>query len=698
MLLEDSGALEQLRGGDSADPARSARYAAWLVKLIDDFSHDLRQPMPKLYEEIERAASGMASLPTVRLAAWAVHPALLDALLTAGLSIGLDSEDGHWQATPSVRHWYKDPYGDLAHLAADPVLGPTVLGETTGMSMLGEHLDLLLEHSGTRVMLAGLLENLAATRERLTGALPTLGSATTEVLEQLADPRVRELAPDAVDRLFSFEPAEELAAAVNAGLVTELTWPVYEDAYRRVCVHAADWAEKHPASRSRGRADGVTVCASYPHVALIGGEHIEVVGPEGVFYSGTGPFGGAEVTAVYTVGDTGVVIYRDQNTWTTYLWWFGEPAAVEGERVGYWHPPVTVPIGDADHPGRLLGGSVLRPGGDLPDADRSGILDLPGDVIYSVSGWGQEVCRFDRATGESLGSAVYADDSEIHAALGLDAPGGFLEQVGFDPGDPDQRHTMWGGSLIVGLPEEIGDSPTGSVAGRQVTIGVSGRQFGSASIVLTPVGIVRAGDVLGAFRGDDTAGPLMRLPGGVTQVLVAEQVLSPTTGAYLSSATSVSGARHCLHQLTAPLWCMTTPRDPQASERMRGYTTGDAAAVLEALADRDLTDRALPTVASSYSYRSDDGASHTTAVLDPDFVRGSSLNSSVPPMTRSSTRWSTWPLMWLCSTMSGPGCVASSPRRRRTVMPATTSAPGSPMPVPMPSTMPLTGRTPTTCG
>lgn len=614
-VLDSCGQLDRLRTGDS--------YATWLLALVTDHPYDFGEPTPLFYAEVGYAASGIADLPQTPVDLWPLHPALVDALLSAGLDIVPEDVTYPGRHRVNISNWYRHPYGNLDALAADPVFGPTLLGSRPDLTEIGDHLEELLAHSGTRALLARRVADLAQVRGTLTGALPTLGAGVERVLEPLADPRIAELAPEAVAELFAFDPAEEFAAAVRSGLLTEYTWPGFEDAYRRMAGHAADWAEKHPApAQYRDTADGVRVFNSYPHVAVTGGEHIEVVGSDGVIFAGTGPFGGATVSAVYTLGDTGVVVYQDRSTWTPYNWWFGEPAAVPASSSDYWSVPdghrVSVPVGGTGAPGRLLVSGMLRPGGDFPDDPAAAVIDVPGDVVCTVTGWGHTVRRYSRGTGELLDTTDYDRDTEVFTALGIDTPGGLLDQVGYDPSDPTTAHVIWAGSSIVELPDGVEDGPVGQHDRRQVILGFRDTAYGSADVLLTPLGRVDATDTLDPWARRQSPGLPFRLPGGGLVHLVDGSLSAPQTGAPLSASMTASGVRHALHRLPAHLGVALNARHDAASARMRGYTPAQARTALAALSPDPA--RTVPTVTWSSPY-SGDSALSTTAVPAVDAVR-----------------------------------------------------------------------------
>lgn len=607
-ILDDCGYLRRVRD--------TPGYPAWLVGIVTADPYGLRSVAPRLQEEIRRTP-GIADLPPTALTIPALHPALIEELLTAGLDIDLSPEStggrGEYRRV-NIRHWYQEPVGDLAAIAAHPVLGPTVLEPGDDNTQIREHLGELLAHEGTRTLLAAHVRQLATVRATLTGALPTLGFAVDTVFTPLADPRIADLVPDAVEALFGFDAAEELAAALRQGLLVEFTWPEFEDAYARARQHAADWVAGHSASTFYGApSDGVWVTPTYPDVALIGGEYIEVIGPRGVIYAGTGPFGGARIRGVYTVGDTGVVVYQDGSTWTTYHWWFGDAAASTAAS-GYRLPTVGTPI----PAGRLLGSGVLVQGGDVPTQGDGTVLDLPDGYLpdgelLTVTDWGDTWRRVDRRTGENLGT-VTPDPG---------APGGLLDRVvsgmvaatggaGIDggAGDADLPRTDfidWDSSFILPLPEGFTEVPTGSVDGRQVVLRFRETRYGSTGTVLTPLGIARSDGACDAFVLGRASGVLLALPGGG---LVADNGLttvSPVTGAALASSVTAEGSRHCLHRLPDQLWYALVPRDPDLSRRLRGAGAGWAQELLDVVHGMPVPGkRGVPTVPRDHRYRGEE--------------------------------------------------------------------------------------------
>jgi hypothetical protein len=556
-VLDNCGQLDRMRS--------RAGYAQWLFDMVVNAPTQFSSLVPTFYREVRSVSADIPGLDASRLSFWMLHPALVDALLGAGLTVPPTDSRGR---RPFVRmdRWYREPYGDLEHVAADPVLAPTALGMRNNIGELGSHLDDLLAHGGTRSLLADRLAGLAAARRDLTGAIPTLAASVKGVLEHLADPRTAELAPEAVAGLFAFDPAEELAAAVRSGLFAEYTWPDFERAYFRARNHAG--------------SEKVQVAASFPDVSLIGGDHIEVLGPDGPAWSGDGPLTGTRVRAVYTVGESGVVLYTVTGTDQHYAWWFGEPAAVPTERIATNRLGEGVRIGD----GRLLGGGVLHVGDDISDAHRSDytVIDLPGtDTVAALEVWGQTVTFFDERTGESRGSGTLSDLPDA------------AETLGIGTAVPDTLPLQWRMSAVVSLPSGTGHTMAGSTDGRQVTLTYAASPFDGPQCVLTPLGRVERRPDCAPFPapfpvpsavGRDTLG-LLELPAGGLLARVGKDAASPVTGAQLSRSVTADGHPHPLHELPASLWFAVTPRDEDVSRRMRSYTPAQAQEVLQLAPD-----------------------------------------------------------------------------------------------------------------
>lgn len=209
-FLTDAGVIEDMRAG-----RLSARD--W-VSFYLAHRHGSRSYYPRYLAEVVRTLPGLEGL---RLRLQGCHAELADALLAAGVELSIDGS-----SRDALHMWTwaeqkeRRPLDHLAtsHLAPRAVEGLTLVAR--------KRPEALMEHESTRNLLAhwvgetfsehrGLLE-LGWELERLEPlmvpeVIPAIGEPLEALLDQIDGPQV-------------------LAAALRAGLRTELTWPALEEA------------------------------------------------------------------------------------------------------------------------------------------------------------------------------------------------------------------------------------------------------------------------------------------------------------------------------------------------------------------------------------------------------------------------------------------------------------------------------------
>lgn len=557
-VLDASGQLQRMRP--------TPDYPAWLVDLLESSRQSFRAPTPRYYSEVALVAEGVASLEEVNLSYIGVHPALVDALVATGAEVTLGPGRNPWlHRTDRINMdlWLRDPYGDLDGLARYSTPEATPLGSLDPADLRPADLDLLLAHTGTHRMLGDWISGLAAARGRFSGALPVLGSAVESLLESLADPRLAENFAGPMEQLFSFDPAEEFAAAVRQGLIVEFTWPDFERAYEDAVLRAGDDSDA-----------GVTVRETYPQVAVAAGSVIEILGAGGVERTLAVPDDAYSITAVYTVAGSGVIIYHDKNN-RPWCRWFDDTESVPSEQLTFSWAPVTYPVAD----GRVIGSQLVRVG-DVIDNMWPASPFITGDEVSVVPDYGA-VSTFNTVTGEQSGKPV-SFDSHIAAA----------SAVGID-GTTSGSSVVWRGSRRLRLPEGNWSSSPWAHDGSCIEITgldlTSSLQVGTTRIV-TPSAVVEQDPYQRYFvslRQEELSG-LISLPGGGEHRNLARRgraTASGENGAPLSWSRTRDGSLHAMHFVPDNLWFRPEVRDGAVSAKMRVYRSDDARKVLAAVAD-----------------------------------------------------------------------------------------------------------------
>ncbi|MEV7194130.1 hypothetical protein AB0N81_20325 [Streptomyces sp. NPDC093510] len=210
---------------------------------------------------------------------------LLDAALAAGVPVADPPQEADGL---ELRHWLQDDSEgrrDLVALTSDARFAPLLRGAVENLSTAdgpgavpSARLERVAEYPALRTVLADWLQHRAADLGRPIG-LPGLDTLLRNVT-RFARPAVLATAPDAVERIVSFDPAPALARTLRAGILDELGWPALEEALAalgdvdKVTAGQPQWP--HVDNRWYKSAD------AWPALIVRVGTHVALAGPEGV--------------------------------------------------------------------------------------------------------------------------------------------------------------------------------------------------------------------------------------------------------------------------------------------------------------------------------------------------------------------------------------------------------------------------------
>ncbi|PZG41196.1 hypothetical protein C1I98_21645 [Spongiactinospora gelatinilytica] len=553
-LLDETGALADLAGAEAA---------GWLTRMAAHLERGRRtgRTPPLLLDLVTRLKPGEEPVrPAGSPRSGVIDADLLDACLAAGFPVA-DPDPGH---TIDLGRWLEHRQRDLAAIGADP-RHARLLSAAVGAFAARHGVGALLDVAALRPLVrdwvaaeAGEIARggLADAREavqRLSSGLPP-GAAGMAAMPE----GVREAIEGA-------DVAVTLTRTLRAGILDELGWDDLDA--------AAD--ELGPDAE---------ITSSWPVLTVYNRHRAVAVGPSGRIaeHDLRLPATAESFTVVYSAGEF-LVVWDDHRTARGY--WTAGPART---------PPGPVPrVGGALRPrsgygyafldasgARVTGRRALRPGEPrLADTPR---LLCDGVTYWSQpEAWRPELRELDPATGE-LGRASLPGFLE-RAPL----PAGrawAVEACTLAPLPEGVRRTPLGtdGTLVgFRVSRRTGDGASGHTEGRYVIEGVDGRRAeprGRPGAV--PWGLIELPHAgrhgMGVLAGDtlvwlvDQAGEAAHW-----------QVAAGTGDRWVPPAARLA-ARGTPIVPPPAYWHFLSPRDPDASARLRTVSEAAVRALLDA--------------------------------------------------------------------------------------------------------------------
>ncbi|MEV5978472.1 hypothetical protein [Streptomyces sp. NPDC052114] len=210
---------------------------------------------------------------------------LLDSALAAGVPVATPPKEAE---SLELQHWLLDDSPgrrDLTALASDPRFRTLLRAGVESLSSVdgpgavpSARLERAAEHPALRTAIADWLAHRAADLDRPVG-LPGLDTLVRNVT-RFSKPAVLATAPDAVERIVSFDPAPVLGRTLRTGIVDELGWPALEEALgtlggvNKMAAGQQQWP--HLADQWYKAAD------AWPALIVRVGPQVALAGPEGL--------------------------------------------------------------------------------------------------------------------------------------------------------------------------------------------------------------------------------------------------------------------------------------------------------------------------------------------------------------------------------------------------------------------------------
>ncbi|MFK4071607.1 hypothetical protein [Streptomyces sp. NPDC029674] len=497
---------------------------------------------------------------------------LLDAALAAGVPVAdPPAEAGGLE----LRYWLEDASAgrrDLAALTSDARFAPLLRDAVESLSTAdgpgavpSARLERVAEYPALRGVLADWLVHRADDLDRPIG-LPGLDALLRNVT-RFAKPAVLATAPDAVERIVSFDPAPVLAWTLRAGVFDELGWPALEEALGtfgdagKAAAAQTRWPHVH--NQWYKSAD------AWPALIVRVGTQVALAGPEGVLdrrtlsLPGGKPPGHGEPTVRFVDGQWLIASGYGNDRRAA---WSGSPADVfrpTGLQDGWYGTgTVSVPLPDGS---RWYGARPVRAGDTaFPERRREIASDGVSSWVLHEGRW----YEYDPASARRGRASVPAffDSALDGAGAGVRLEEGSCRllpvQTGLEGspfGSKDGLLGWW-----VTYDEKSGTRTACSVDGTRGPATADGRPAAPlrlpAGAVLHPVQL-----------GHDHSVTELRDSDGVD---VARVQVGDRGSAY------AAGTR-----LVPPLWYWHAlrPRDERGSAALRAVTDADAAALLAAV-------------------------------------------------------------------------------------------------------------------
>ncbi|CAL9387973.1 DNA-binding protein [Streptomyces sp. enrichment culture] len=598
-LLEQTGAAEGLC--DAALPAEARSpdgTAGWTRRFLALCRTDERRlAPPELYPLVDRMAGALrAELATGggALRAPVGDVDLLDQLLALRVPV----EDPEDQAWLNLHDWAARPVRrDLVALAADTRFHAAFRRDCPTYEREGidrRTVTRLAESPGGRPMLADWVAGIS--RGYLTSGLGefALSSGPFQALNWLPG-EILATAEQQVRDALSTGMAPVLARALRDGIVDELGWPAWDEA-----IGSAASPEEARATR---------VAEAWPHLVVLHGTHVRVLGAQGTVLShelrlpDEGRLGGPDVRYV----DGGLLVsWYASPTSAAYGYWYhpdtgvSPPVELDGDvRTSYvchadgsggtnGMPPASLPLPEG---GRTTGRGVLRPG-DTHVPWRQRVIGDGTSYWVWVDDWSRE-----------KNSTWHAYDPAGNVVGERGGPDWFAEGLRAAP-EGSTLGTAW---LLPAPSAEPGPmcAPVDGLLGWRVIIRPDGSRNGedlAGRSVVVPWRVGGSPENVLLFPGTDRPVTVMRWSGSLQlrdpdSAVLAHLARDQTAGPFSAGTPLLPPLRY---------WHLLRPRDPRGSAALRRVGDDVAAALLAAAVAETTGDEAGET-----------GAADRDAVLAP---------------------------------------------------------------------------------
>ena len=578
-LLEDSGAFAELA-------TNSTDHARWLIEFITTECGRLYQwglpHSPKLIDVVTSASAGLAGM-TLPLDCRCMSIDLIDALSAGGVVWELpDAEFPRWH------EWFhsETPRRDLAGIAHHNQLADWA-SATIPLDCITKHYDLVSTMPALRELCRKRLEQCAAERDQLTGYQPEWDRFIHHTAGQLLDPRFSELHPEAIEKIFAFDPVAELQARLRTGMVEEFAWPAVEQAIDCLRAEAPMDAK-------------VEFCETYPAVAIRVGETVEIIDGDQVVACGTIPLEAhvwvptnntaqqtsaitsmkVRVRAAYLVNDEHegnkvAMLYQvDEGDpehffiyWATYSYWLGETPILDEEL--YDRCTVAESYSLPIPAGRLTGyGELTYP-------------EQPENFGGRVLGTGPHYLITYNYKAEEWETGIDRDDDYFDPiGRGENIPGVDLTGLPTSPPPAGQEFNLWH-SVVVPAQPQTRDSLCGTLNDQHISIVFRGPCHSgvSPSHMWTP---------LGSFSSQHSIMGAIRRPGGGVWLIEDRSYRgryfydsNTDRQAFGGTRHSVEGQASYIYDLPLSAYHQLRIRDEEMSVRMRNVSYEQAAMLVE---------------------------------------------------------------------------------------------------------------------
>ncbi|MCX7543161.1 hypothetical protein OS128_09555 [Corynebacterium sp. P5848] len=581
ILLRDSGIWRTV----TTDPLATGDL---ILRLVDELRGGAAGEVPAtphLIETIDAGHDALAGRRSGSRGLWNLSLDLLDALCAAGVVfpprsfydlVRADSLNEPWLCWLGGEHEEAgQSRRDLSHLAADPVLGP-VAARSLDPGFLAHHADTVLGHPGATTLLNMRLDDFAAERAAAAGSFEALERFVDGPVQRLRNPRIDEFNPGAIERIFAFDRAEEVAAALRLGLAVEYTFPALEEAVERVRALAAGTDTRRTVPGS-WESDPLEIHESWPLHAVSCGGFVVVFDADGIVRELRVPGEVGKVVGVRTVGGRVRVSYKARHAHEESVFWSGDDAGHDtGELVTSVEGSASWEIGT----GRITANGLITDGDVTAGRWQSPVLVTPSAVV-GVRSLVHHACpSFDPRTGERCGEIDLRYWPERLTELGV--PVGDLDLGVLPPavwefsGDPDADwdtvHRLEY-STCLPITGTTADSLTGHCGGWHLNFPVD---HGRYHHIIGPLGTFR-------IPRDRRLSPTTAIarPGGGVVVNCADGFIDAVTGHRLPQSCEGDGRQSYLDHLPDTCLHFLSARDEILSASLRTVTADDVAPLLD---------------------------------------------------------------------------------------------------------------------
>lgn len=339
-LLEACGALQELR-------LRRTEHVQWLHTFLHGLGFKEFQEDPAaLLTEIDHAGERLEG-KEFEIPLHYLSPNIIDALLQYGATFAPKLYEV-WNCSLRWDLWLDKRFDHcrrpLVYVAEHKQCAEIAMRNLAG-GKIATQAATFIKYAGSRKLLRAKMDSLAEQLYRSQGSFENIAKIVEESSD-FSNPVIYQFDPERIAKMFAYNAVDNLQAAVRAGVLAELTWPVFEDAIERIQNHT-DKDKRHD----------WRVLEDFPAAVLQAGTEFEILDGSESILSGTLPANCEDINTIRHIGDDVLIDFSTKNSRNRLLHWLGTDTTKEVSRAFYASEDTSISMAD----GRITGAGRIRP-------------------------------------------------------------------------------------------------------------------------------------------------------------------------------------------------------------------------------------------------------------------------------------------------------------------------------------------------